>query len=131
MVVHRQRIAELHAKGQPLLLSHALQGTDQLDCARILQVVFERTIRHLDLVIAQLVVQDLAYLRLAQEGRVQLHGCVQPPLPKQVGSDALDLVRRAAVHGGQRHIVRDARRHVDIHELRELLLQDRLQPAEL
>ena len=61
-------------------------------------------------------VEDLAHPRVAQQGRVQFDEGVEPLLFQHVAADGLDLVGRAAVHGGEGDAVHQLYRNA-LHQL--------------
>lgn len=61
-------------------------------------------------------VEDLAHPRVAQQGRVQFDEGVESLLFQHVAADGLDLVGRAAVHGGEGDAVHQIGRNA-VHQL--------------
>ena len=106
---------------QPAVVGRGREGADQADGAAVLEVMVKDSIGDADVAVAQAVVEDLQNAVAAQEGGVELDGGVQPAVDQQVAGDGLDLVGRAAVHGGQGHVVADARGDGQPAEARPLL----------
>ncbi len=128
MIVHGQRVGQLHPEFQPLPGRQRLQPADESNRLSVRDVVLEHRVGDGDLSEAQAVVQDVHDLLFAQQGRVQLDHGVQLALGKQVLTDALDLIWRAAVHGGEGDAVGDLGRDLDVSEL---ATQNRLDLADL
>ena len=101
VVVHRQRVAQLHAKREVLAGGEFLHPADQPQRRLVLQVFLEDRVRDVHLGETEIVVQDAQHAVFAQQRRVHLDDSVQPALLQQIPGDALDLVGRAAVHRGE------------------------------
>ncbi len=117
-VLGLERVRELEPEAHSPARRPSAQGFDQAQGGAVLQVVSEGLPGHASLV-AEHVVEDPAHLRRAEQGGVELDGGVEPPLLDQVRRDALDLLRRAAVHRGERHRTGDAGGDVEAPGLRE------------
>ena len=98
MIAHRQGVAQLNAEEQVAISSCLLHVTDQADRPVVLQVVVEHLVGDVDIAVAELVVQDVQHLVLAEQGRIELDDRVQAAFLDQVAGDLFDLIRRAAVH---------------------------------
>ena len=79
--------------------------------------MLERDVRHYDIGILQVLIQDRAYPLGPEQCRIALHERVQSPLPQEVGADAFNLAGRAAVHCRQGHVVGNAVRNPDVPHL--------------
>ncbi len=74
----------------------------------------ERLIRHRHLAETQIHVQNPPQRLRPQQRRVQLHIRMQPPLLNQIRRNPPNFIRRTTVHGGQRHVVRQLRRNLQL-----------------
>ena len=74
---------------------------------------------------AQIIVEDIQNLLPAEQGRIQFNDGVEPLLLHEVAGDLLDLLRRATVHCGKCHVVRNLRWDFDIGKFGEPRLQHR------
>ena len=101
-VLDDQRVGELHPEGEPQLPRGVPQPADDLHRLAPGRVALEGALRHREVVVAQLVVEQLPGDLGPQQHRVELDDAVEPVLAHEEVDDALDLVRRAAVEGGQR-----------------------------
>ena len=75
---------------------------------RVFQIVFKGGIRHHHIVVSQVIVQQPAHPFGAKQRRVALDEGVQSLFLHQVGANALDLIGRAAMHGGQGYVIGNA-----------------------
>ena len=97
--VHREGVGELQAELQPLFIRQGLEPLEHGHGVVPLEILVEVVLVEDDVVIAH-AVQHAAGGAVAQDGRVALNKGVQVLLRQEVAGDALDLVRRAAVEGG-------------------------------
>ena len=118
-VAHLQGVGELQAEDEVALPGGRPQSPEHGHRVRVAKVMPEGFVRDGHVRPAQVPVDDAAHALRAEQGGVALHRRVQAPLVDEVARDALDLVRRAAVHRGEGHRVRDARRDVDVAHGRE------------
>ena len=107
--VDGERVGQLDAKLQAALGAQGNQALEHRHGIGPLQVLAEVRVIEDDVVKAQLV-QTLAGKLIAQQRGVALDVGVEALLGDEVGRDALDLGRRAAVQGGLRDGVGHARR---------------------
>ena len=124
VVLDLECVRELETEGEPLGLCDPLEVVEHRDGVRVLEIVTECLVRNDDVCESELIVDDPAHALRAEQRRVALHRGVQATLLEQVGRDLLDLLRRASVHGGQRHRVRDSNRNVDVSDLGVALCND-------
>ena len=104
--VHREGVGELQTELQASLPRQRQQAAEHGDGVGILQVLVEVVLVEGDVAVAH-AVQDGPGALVSQDGGVALDEGVQPLLRDEVGGDALDLVRRAAVEGGDGDAVGD------------------------
>ena len=97
--VHRERVGELDAEGEALLVAELDQALEHRHGVGPLQVLAEVRVIEDDVVKAQLV-EAAAGEVVAQKRGVALDVGVHALLGDEVGGDALDLVGRAAVERG-------------------------------
>ena len=71
--------------------------------------------------VAEDVVEQAVHRLLPEERRVELHGDVEAHLLHQEDGHRLDLVRRAAVEGRERHLVGEGRAEVEVAQAAELV----------
>ena len=95
-------VGELQAEFQTVGVRQSLEPGEHGHRVAVLQVLLEVVIVEGDIVIAH-AVQNGAGGLIAQDGGVALDEGVQVLFLNEVAGDALDLVRRAAVEGGDRH----------------------------
>ena len=97
--VHREGVGELQAELQPLLVGQGLEAVEHGHGVLPLEVLVEVVLVEDDVVIAH-AVQHAPGGLVAQDGGVALHEGVEVFLRQEIARDALDLIRRAAVEGG-------------------------------
>ncbi len=107
-------VRELDPEAEAELGGGLAQPADHLHRLLPGGVAREGAVGHPEVVVAELVVEQPARLLRPQQHRVELDDGVQPQLAHQELDDLLDLVRRAAVEGRQRHAVRELRRVVEV-----------------
>ena len=108
-------VGELDPEGEPLLGPQRHQaGQHRLGLIQ-LEVVIERLFAQTN-VIKAAGIEDLAHPRVAQQGRVEFDEGVEPLLFQHVAADGLNLVGRAAVHGGEGNAVHQLSRDA-LHQL--------------
>jgi hypothetical protein len=104
--VHREGVGELQAELQTVLPCQGQQAAEHGDGVGILQVLVEVVLIEGNVVVAH-AVQDGPGRLVAQDGGVALDEGVQMLLREEVGGNALDLIRRTAVEGGDGDAVGD------------------------
>ena len=97
--VHGEGVGELQPEFQAALVGQGLQALKHRHGVRPLEVLPEVVVVKHDIVIAHAVQNGPGGL-IAQDGGVALHKGVQMLFGNEVGGDALDLIRGAAVEGG-------------------------------
>ena len=97
--VHGEGVGELQAELQAPLTRQSQQAAEHGDGVGVLQVLVEVLLPEGDVVVAH-AVQDVPGGPVAQKGGVALDEGVEALFRDEVGGDPLDLVRRAAVEGG-------------------------------
>ena len=102
LYVHGEGVAQLEAKFQTPIRGPFFQTVEHGDGVLVLQVLIEVVVIEGDVVIAHLV-QNGAGSLVAQQSGIALDEGVQPLFLNEIGGDALDLLRRAAVEGGEGH----------------------------
>ncbi len=113
--VHREGVGELHAKAEAALGGEGDETVKHRHGVCPLQVLDEVLVVEGDVVKAERV-QALASVVVAQKRGVALDVGVEALLADEVGGDALDLCRRAAMEGGLGDRGGDVRAH-GVHEL--------------
>ena len=98
--VHGEGVGELQAELQPPLPCQLLQAAEHGNRVGVLQVLPEVVLVEGHVAVAH-AVQDGAGGLVAQEGGIALDESMQALLRQEVGGDALDLLRRTAVEGGE------------------------------
>ena len=97
--VHREGVGELQTKLQAVFIGQCLQALKHRHGVGPLEVFPEVVVVKHDIVIAHTVQNGPGGL-VAQDGGVALHEGVQMLFGDEVGGNALDLIRGAAVEGG-------------------------------
>ena len=100
LYVHGEGVAQLETKFQTPVRGPFFQTVEHGDGVLVLQIFLEVVVIEGDIVIAHLV-QNGAGGLIAQQSGVALDEGVQPLFLNEIGGDALDLLRRAAVEGGE------------------------------
>ena len=98
--IHGEGVAQLEAEFQTPVRGPLFQTVEHGDGVLVLQILFEMVVVKGDIVITHLV-QNGAGGLIAQQSGVALDEGVQPLFLDKIGGDALDLLRRAAVEGGE------------------------------
>ena len=102
LYVHGEGVAQLETKFQTPVRGPFFQTVEHGDGVLVLQVLIEVVVIEGDVVITHLV-QNGAGSLIAQQRGIALDEGVQPLFLDEIGGDALDLLRRAAVEGGEGH----------------------------
>ena len=131
MIAHHERVRELHLERAPQRAGQLRQAVGDLERLLPLQVLLEVLRARLDLAVAEQVVQEAVHRRASQQRRIQLDRDVHVHLGQQEPRDPLDLVRRAAVEGRERDLVRQTRREVEVAQVREIRGDLAAQPLDL
>ena len=100
LYVHGEGVAQLETKFQTPVRGPFFQTVEHGDGVLVLQVLIEVVVIEGDVVITHLV-QNGAGSLIAQQRGIALDEGVQPLFLDEIGGDALDLLRRAAVEGGE------------------------------
>ena len=100
LYVHGEGVAQLETEFQPSVRSPFFQTVEHGDGVLVLQILLEVVVIEGDIVIAHFI-QNGAGGLIAQQSGVALDEGVQPLFLDEIGGDALDLLRRAAVEGGE------------------------------
>ena len=100
LYVHGEGVAQFETKFQTPVRGQLFQPVEHGDGVLVLQVLLEVVVIEGDVVIAHLV-QNGAGGLIAQQSGVALDEGVQPLFLNEIGGDAFDLLRRAAVEGGE------------------------------
>ena len=100
--VHGEGVAQFETKFQTPVRSPFFQTVEHGDGVLVLQIFLEVVVIKGDIVIAHFI-QNGAGGLIAQQSGVALDEGVQPLFLDEIGGDALDLLRRAAVEGGEGH----------------------------
>ena len=98
--VHGEGVAQFETKFQTPVRSPFFQTVEHGDGVLVLQIFLEVVVIKGDIVIAHFI-QNGAGGLIAQQSGVALDEGVQPLFLDEIGGDALDLLRRAAVEGGE------------------------------
>ena len=106
LYIHRERIGDLHAELQVPLRAHLHQALQHRHRVRILQIILKMEIPERHVVVSH-IVHHLPRILIAQQRRVAFDECMESFLRDQVHGNALDLLRRAAVQGGNGHGIAD------------------------
>ena len=104
--VHGEGVGQLQTELQTVGVRQRLQAVEHGNGVGVLEVLLEVVVVEGDVVVAH-AVQNGAGGLVAQNGGVALDEGVQMLLLNEVAGDALDLVRRAAVEGRDRHAAGD------------------------
>ncbi len=116
VVLDDERVGELHPEAAPERGRLLAQAAHQPGHAVPGGVPLEGGVRDGEVAVAQAVVEDGPQLARPEQRGVELHDDVEPQLLQQEGGDALDLVGRAAVEGGEGERVGDAGREGQLAE---------------
>ena len=100
LYVHGEGVAQLETKFQTPVRGPFFQTVEHGDGVLVLQIFLEVVVIKGDIVIAHFI-QNGAGGLIAQQSGVALDEGVQPLFLDEIGGDALDLLRRAAVEGGE------------------------------
>ena len=106
--IHGEGIGELQAELQSMTVCQRLQTLKHRYGVLPLQVLVEMVIVKDDVIIAH-GVENGAGVMVAEDRRVALDKGIDLFLGDQIGRNALNLIRRAAVQGGKRDAARDMR----------------------
>ena len=98
--VHGEGVGEFQAEFHAGLIRQGLEAAEHGDGVPVLEVLLEVVVVEGDVVVAH-AVQDGPGGLIAQDGGVALDEGVEALLLNQVAGNALNLVRRAAVEGGE------------------------------
>ncbi len=98
-VLDDERVGELHAEVQAPPGGFRRKVAGERERVFPLEVLVEGRAGQADLPVAELLVEDLLDLLVAQKCRVQLHDRVEADLVQEEAADAGDLGGRAAVEG--------------------------------
>ena len=104
--IHREGVGELQTEFQAVLPRQGQQAAEHGNRIAVLQVLVKMMLIEGDIVVAH-AVQNIPGRLVTQDGGVALDEGVQALLGDQIGGDALNLVRRTAVKGGDGNAVRD------------------------
>ena len=104
--IHREGIGELQAEFQAMFPRQGQQAAEHGDRIAVLQVLVEMMLIESDIVVAH-AVQNIPGGLVTQDGRIAFDEGVQALLGDQIGGNALNLVRRTAVKGGDGDAVGD------------------------
>ena len=102
LYVHGEGVAQLETKFQTPVRGPFFQTVEHGDGVLVLQILLEVMVVKGDVVIAHLV-QNGAGSLIAQQSGVALDEGMEILFRDEVGGDPLDLLRRAAVEGGEGH----------------------------
>ena len=100
--VDGEGVGELETEGKTELVGELLQALEHGDGILPLEILVEVMLVKDDVVIPH-AVEDAARGLVAEDGRIALDKSVQVLFLQEVGGDALDLLRRAAVERGDGH----------------------------
>ena len=100
--IHREGVAELQAKFQTAVRRQLFQPVEHGNGVLVLQIFPEMVIVKGNIVVAHFI-QNGAGCFIAQQRGIALDEGVEILFRDEVGGDALDLVRRAAMEGGKGH----------------------------
>ena len=100
--VHREGVGKLQTEFQTPVRGQLFQPVEHGDGVLVLQVLLEMMVVKCDIVVAHLV-QNGAGSLVAQQSGIALDEGVEVLFRDEVGGDPLDLLRRAAVEGGEGH----------------------------
>ena len=114
VVAHHQRVRELQAEFAAEGARPLGQAVRHLQRLRPLEVLLEVLGSRLDLGVAENVVEEPVHRLLAEKRGIELDGDVKAHLLHQEDGHRLDLVRRAAVEGRERHLVGKGRAEVEV-----------------
>ena len=106
LYIHRECIGDLHAELQVPLRAHLHQALQHRHRVRILQIILKMEIPERHVVVSH-IVHHLPRVLIAQQRRIAFDKCMESFLRDQVHGNALDLLRRAAVQGGNGHGIAD------------------------
>ena len=100
LYVHGEGVAQLETEFQTAVRRQLFQPVEHGNGVLVLQILLEVVVIEGDIVIAHFI-QNGAGGLIAQQSGVALDEGVQPLFLDKIGGDALDLLRRAAVVGGE------------------------------
>ena len=100
-----ERVGQLDAELESAAIGDGAQVREHRHGLVVPQVVLEGRVGHDHIDVPKLLVQYAAQSCGAQQRRVALDQRVQTALLQQVGGNALDLLRRTAVHRRERDVV--------------------------
>ena len=104
--IHGEGVGQLQTEFQAVLSRQSQQAAEHGNGVLVLQIFLEMVVIKGNVVIAH-TVQDGPGGLVAQDGRIALDEGVQMLLLNEVRGNALDLIRWAAVEGGDRHAAGD------------------------
>jgi hypothetical protein len=114
MVLHDQRVRQLHREGTAERASAGAQALDDLHGLTPLRVVVEGAGRHTDRGVAEALVQNLEQSRASEQCRIEFERAVDADLRHEEVSHPLDLRDRTAVKRRERHAARYGRFEIKV-----------------
>ena len=113
-ILNFERIGQLDAKLKATVFGNRSQPAQHGHRVVVLEIVFERDIRHYDISEFQVIMNERPDLLSPQQRRIALHERVQASFTQQVFADTLDLVGRAPMHGRESDVVGYSVWNVDV-----------------